>query len=221
MGRYADAAAAMGNVIDRADAASSVLSQYAEALVAAENGIVTPKARGALRRARELDPSNPAAAYYEAIALDQEGDRGKAHDLLLARLNAATGPAPWMDAFIAQANRIGEMIGRDPVGHSALAPMLDDIAPGPSADDVAAAADLSETDRTAFIRSMVERLAKRLNDTPEDLDGWMRLANAYSVLGELENSRNAYRTAARLAESLPTEDPRRQTIRQAQSELEG
>ena len=31
---------------------------------------------------------------------------------------------------------------------------------------------------------MVDRLATRLEDEPDDLDGWMRLGNAYSVLGE-------------------------------------
>jgi cytochrome c-type biogenesis protein CcmH len=221
MGRYGDAAAAMETVIDRADATSPVLSQYAEALVAAEDGIVTPKARVALRRAREMDPSNLAANFYEAIALDQAGDSSEAYDLLVSRLAAATGPAPWMEVFVAQANRIGETIGRDPVSLATLAPMVGGNTPGPTAGEVAAAAELSTSDRNAFIRSMVERLANRLVETPDDLDGWLRLANAYRVLGEVDNARNAYRTAEQLVERLPPEDPRRQTIRQALSDLEG
>ena len=35
----------------------------------------------------------------------------------------------------------------------------------------------------AFINSMVDRLAARLKDNGKDLDGWMRLARAYKVLG--------------------------------------
>ena len=43
----------------------------------------------------------------------------------------------------------------------------------------------------AFIRSMVERLADRLKDEPNDLKGWQRLARAYQVLGEKEKAEEA------------------------------
>ena len=42
---------------------------------------------------------------------------------------------------------------------------------GPTAADIAAAQAMSGEDRAAFIRSMVERLASRLESQPEDLDG--------------------------------------------------
>ena len=217
MGRYGDAVSAMENVTDRPDAGSAVLSQYAEAMIAADDGIVTPAARNAIAKAREMDPSNPAATYYEAVALEQAGDSAGAHDLLIARLRAANGPAPWMEAFVAQANRIGEALGRDPVSLAAFAPMAGSDTPGPTAGDVAAAADMSGEDRSAFIRSMVERL----RDQPDDLDGWMRLGNAYRALGEVAKAREAYAAAERLAESLPSAEPRLQEIRQAMSELRG
>lgn len=217
-GRYDDAVAAFANVVDRPDATSSVLSQYAEALVARDDGIVTPEARTFLRRARKMDPSNPAASYYEAVAMDQTGDSNAAYDLLVARLDAATGPAPWMEVFVAQANRIGAEIGRPPISMASFAPVVAGNAPGPTADDVASAAEMSEEDRAAFIRSMVARLADRLAQSPDDLDGWMRLANAYGVLGEVENAQDAYRKADALAADLPPDDPRRAAIRQALSD---
>ena len=220
MGRYADAASAVAKVVDRPDATSATLSQYAEALVAADEGIVTPKARDAIRTALKMDPSNPAATFYEAIALNQAGDGAEAHDLLVSRLNAAGRPEPWMDIFIAQANRIGESIGREALSLADFAPMAAGAAPGPSESDVAAAAEMSEADRAAFIRSMVERLADRLATAPEDLDGWMRLGNAYRVLGETDSARDAYTRAEALAATLPPDDPRPQSIRQALSELD-
>lgn len=217
-GRYDDAVAAFANVVDRPDATSSVLSQYAEALVARDDGIVTPEARTFLRRARKMDPSNPAASYYEAVAMDQTGDSSAAYDLLVARLDAATGPAPWMEVFVAQANRIGAEIGRAPISMASFAPVVAGNAPGPTADDVASAAEMSDEDRAAFIRSMVARLADRLAQSPDDLDGWMRLANAYGVLGEVENAQDAYRKADALAADLPPDDPRKAAIRQALSD---
>ncbi|MEQ9040194.1 MAG: c-type cytochrome biogenesis protein CcmI [Silicimonas sp.] len=217
MGRYADATTAMETVIERDDAFSAMLSQYAEALIAAEDGIVTPQARNAIRRAREMDPSNPAAYYYEAIALDQAGNSEEAHDLLLSRLEQAAGPAPWMEVFVAQANRIGEAIGREPVTLSDFAPMAGGT-PGPTRDDVAAASEMSEADRAAFIRSMVDRLADRLAEDPDDLDGWLRLGNAYRVLGEMDKAREAFLSAEELASNLASEDPRRVAIRDVLSE---
>jgi cytochrome c-type biogenesis protein CcmH len=38
--------------------------------------------------------------------------------------------------------------------------------------------------RAQMIRGMVERLAARLQDNPDDLEGWRRLARAYQVLGD-------------------------------------
>ena len=217
MGRYADAASAMETIVERDDASSAMLSQYAEALISAEDGIVTPQARNAIRRARAMDPTNPAATYYEAIALDQAGDSEEAHDLLLSRLEQAAGPAPWMEIFIAQANRIGEMIGREPVNLAAFAPMAGG-APGPTRDDVAAASEMSDANRAAFIRSMVDRLADRLAEDPDDLDGWLRLGNAYRVLGEMDKAREAFLSAEELASNLASEDPRRVAIRDVLSE---
>ena len=43
---------------------------------------------------------------------------------------------------------------------------------------------MSADDRQKMIRSMVQRLADRLAENPDDLAGWQRLAKAYEVLGE-------------------------------------
>ena len=80
---------------------------------------------------------------------------------------------------------------------------------------------MSEANRGASIRSMVERFANCLTETPGDMDGWTRLANAYSVLGAVENAKGAYRTAERLAQGLPPDDTRKQTIEKATPKIDG
>ena len=65
-----------------------------------------------------------------------------------------------------------------------LAPAPTPGAPGPSAEQVQQAQDMSPEDQQAMIRSMVERLAEKLKDNPDDLAGWQRLAQAYRVLGD-------------------------------------
>ena len=54
-----------------------------------------------------------------------------------------------------------------------------------------------------MIRSMVERLAARLQTAPDDLDGWTRLARAYAVLGERDKAAEAYDRAAALDPKNP------------------
>ena len=83
---------------------------------------------------------------------------------------------------------------------------------GPSAADVAAAEEMSQGDRDAFIRSMVEGLAARLEEEPSDIEGWMRLIRAYTVLGEDEAASTARERALAVAEALPKDDPRRAAV---------
>ena len=45
------------------------------------------------------------------------------------------------------------------------------------------------------IRAMVDGLAARLAEQPDDIDGWMMLIRAYVVLGETENALNSLNTA--------------------------
>jgi cytochrome c-type biogenesis protein CcmH len=63
--------------------------------------------------------------------------------------------------------------------------------PALSSDAVAAAKDMSETDRNAMIRSMVERLATRLHQNGDDVEGWLRLVRAYMVLGDADKTKAA------------------------------
>ena len=77
------------------------------------------------------------------------------------------------------------------------------------AEDIANAADLSEEDRDAFIKSMVQQLASRLEQEPDDLDGWLQLARAYSVLRDAAGEQEAYQNAGRFITDLPQDDPRR------------
>ncbi|MES1152121.1 MAG: hypothetical protein ABUL54_09510, partial [Dongia sp.] len=69
----------------------------------------------------------------------------------------------------------------------------------PSQGDLDAAAGMSDSDRQAFIESMVAKLADQLKQKPDDIDGWLRLGHAYSVLGKDDDSRAAFAKAAALA----------------------
>jgi cytochrome c-type biogenesis protein CcmH len=70
-------------------------------------------------------------------------------------------------------------------------------APGPSASDVAAARNMAPEERSAMVRGMVDRLAERLKQDGSDVEGWLRLVRAYTVLGERERAVSAMGDARR------------------------
>ena len=217
MGRFEDAAAAFKVVSERPEADSGVFSMLAEALIYAEQGVVTPAAEAAIDRAMSINPDNPASVYYKALALSQKGESSRGYELLIARLNTADGFYPWMESLLVEANRIGAEIGKPQLSLADFAPMVN--APGPTTEDVANAQEMSDDDRQAFILSMVARLANRLEEEPGDLDGWMRLGNAYSVLGQTGAAIAAYERAEALTANAGAEDPITQAIDDALSRL--
>jgi cytochrome c-type biogenesis protein CcmH len=67
--------------------------------------------------------------------------------------------------------------------------------PGPDANQVAAAARMAPADRNGMIEGMVARLAQKMAENGSDVDGWLRLIKAYSVLGERDKALNAAASA--------------------------
>ena len=61
-----------------------------------------------------------------------------------------------------------------------------------------AVGQMSAEEQQAMIRSMVQRLADRLAENPDDRAGWLRLARAYEVLGETEKAAEATKRAETL-----------------------
>lgn len=167
----------------------SVLSLLAEALSRAADGQVTVPARDLIDTVLATDPDEPRALFLSGLAAFQDGDNQAAVTRWQRLLSISTADAPWLPivrANIAQAAEAGGI---------ALPP-----ANGPDADSIAAAADMTANDRQAMILSMVESLRDRLDETPDDTEGWLRLARAYDVLGDRAA---AFTALARAADSAP------------------
>ena len=75
--------------------------------------------------------------------------------------------------------------------------------PGPSQQDMAAAANLPTDQQNEMIRGMVQRLADRLKNEGSDVEGWQRLLRSYMVLGDRENARLAATNARRALANEP------------------
>ncbi len=178
----------------------------AEALVAQADGEVTQEARGHLAAVLKADPANPSARYYAGLALVQDGFFPQARRVWSDLLAGAPPDAAWIPVVRRQLAHLDAAMGEAP---SPEPPK------GPSGADVAAAEAMTPAERQAFIRSMVDRLAARMEDEPGNLEGWLRLGNAYSVLGEVALARQALGRAEALAADLPDDSPLRGAVNEA------
>jgi cytochrome c-type biogenesis protein CcmH len=185
LGRYDDAVYARRKLLALSGETSERQSDLGEALTAASNGIVTDEAKSAFERAVALDANALKAQFFLGLAAEQDGDKPKAAAIWRGMLEKAPPDAPWAATVREALGRVG--------GTPPAAPTV----PGPSADDVAAANSMTEKDRGDMIRTMVARLADRLKQNSDDIEGWQRLLRAYMVLGDRDKALAAAADARR------------------------
>lgn len=189
----------------------NVAVDYAEAMIFANQGQVNDEARSVLEKTLNAVPADPKIRYYIGLGKAQAKDfKGALQDW--TDIAAMSPPdAPWMMTVRQQMARAFTDSGLKPddikaspealeIAKSikANAPRGAADTPGPSAEDVEAASKMSADDQSKMIRGMVERLAQRLKDNPDDLEGWTRLARAYQVLGETEKALDAMKRVEEL-----------------------
>jgi cytochrome c-type biogenesis protein CcmH len=202
LGEWNKAANAYKRAIDLGQRASEVYAGYGEMQVMAEDGIVAPAARDAFTAALAADPTNGVARYYLALATAQSGEERKAIDAWVELAAGLPEDSPMREAIAGRiadaAKSAGIAAPPMPKGLAAEAPP-----PGPSAEQMDAAAGMTPEQRTQMIGGMIEKLAAKLQEQPNDLDGWMRLGRAYLVQGDSAKSVDAYDHAAALKPGDP------------------
>ena len=177
MMRWADAAEAYRNILRLSPPDASNLSDYAEAQVMANQGMVPAPAHELIRQALMLDPKFPKARFYNALALKQEGKTEEAKAAFESFLKDSPADAPWRPMLEAE---------------------MQDMASKPPALDqqtMANASNMSASDQQAMIRSMVDGLDQKLAANPDNLEGWLRLIRARTVLGDTDKAKAAYKKA--------------------------
>jgi cytochrome c-type biogenesis protein CcmH len=174
LGRYDEAVRAYRNSITYSGDNAGRRADLGEAIAAAAGGVVTSEAKAEFERAIALNAEEVKARYFLGVAAEQDGRKAEAASIWRAMLAGAPSDAPW----------------RRPV-QDALARVGGPTAPVLSDDAEAAAKDMNEADRGAMIRGMVDRLASRLKQNGNDVEGWLRLVRAYMVMGDSEKAKGA------------------------------
>ncbi len=184
----------------------NVAASYAEALYMANGRSFKGQSKAVLQAALKADPRDAKSLFYWGLAQALDNQHGAALQTW-TNLKAISQPnAPWLPVLT---RRMQDTARAGGIDIATLKPKLAPIGPasqperGPSQDDIKAAQQSSPEDRMVFIRSMVDGLAQRLQDNPNDLAGWKRLARAYQILGESEKARAAESRIWELEQAAP------------------
>ena len=192
LGNFRAAQRAMARVVALKGDAAAVddYTQYADLMVLAANGRVSPEAEAAVRKALDLAPDDGIALYYLGLMYGQNDRPDLAFPIWRDLLEGARPDAPWVEPIRSQIGQLAAMAGVDytPPAMAGAGPMAGATA-GPSQDDIAAAADMSPEERAEMIRGMVDRLMDRLateGGTPQE---WAQLIGALGIIGDSERAR--------------------------------
>jgi cytochrome c-type biogenesis protein CcmH len=184
-------------------------------MVVAE-GRVTEEAKKDFEAALALDPGFAMARYYLGLGAEQAGEKDKAIEIFTKMEAEAPADAPYLPAVkrrlatlrgepeaappgapqgpMAQGPLAQGPLARGPLAQGPLAQGQTPRGPfaqAPGGEQGKAIAALPPGERDTMIRGMVDRLATRLSSQGDDVEGWLRLIRAYSVLSESAKARQA------------------------------
>ena len=181
------------------------MSSLAELLTAEAQGTVTKEARELFETAARADPDDPRAGFYLGLHQAQSGDSRAALDRWLALAARHPADAPFQLMLKAEIERVAKdaklpvpEIRTQPAAGPVLGAPSAGGGAGPNQEQVEAMGRLTPEQRQQAIRSMVDGLAEKLKDNPQDRDGWLRLARARMVLGQPDQSAEALAKADEL-----------------------
>ncbi|MEW9921407.1 c-type cytochrome biogenesis protein CcmI [Marimonas sp. MJW-29] len=186
IGNFVAAAQAQETVlrIRGSDISAEDIADYGEFLVLAAGGYVSPEAEKAFRAALAKDETDGRARYYIGLMMIQTGRPDIAFRLWDGLLRRGPEDAPWIEPILSQIETVAQLAG---VNYT-LPAIGSASAPGPSAGDIAAAAEMTPEERMDMIGSMVEGLSNRLATEGGPPRDWARLITSLGVLGEREQA---------------------------------
>jgi len=205
VGRYADAARAYDRAAKLEPGVADHWSALGEAQLLSGPGGVIPAAEASFRKALAIDSKDFRARYFLGVKQDADGDHKAALDSWIAMLQEAPPGAPWEPAVRDLIARVSAQNGIDvskrvpaPSAAAPVAAMQNgpasaatDAIPGPTPEQLRAASNLTPSQQDDMAKTMVARLAAKLEANPRDADGWMRLMRARMVLGDPQAARAA------------------------------
>ena len=181
LGKYRSARKAHLKIIDvlGETATAKDLIDFAEVMIVATNGYVSPEAEFILRRGLEMKPNDGRARYYSGLSMAQSGRPDVTLRLWENLLNEGPDDAPWIPLIKEQIVDVARLVGVN---------LAQDQLPGPTSEQINSAETMSDVDRKEMIQGMVSSLSNRLANEGGTVNEWARLIRALGVLGETANA---------------------------------
>jgi cytochrome c-type biogenesis protein CcmH len=184
-----------------------------EALINADGGAVGEEAKKLFAAVPENSETSPEAQYYLALAAAQAGDMKTALKQWQTLLANSPADASWIDPTRQRIADAAQALGLDPAKETpapkpaATASSEGPLDGGPDTPEGQAIRRMAPEQQAEMIKTMVDRLAAKLQANPDDPDGWRRLSRAYEVMGDEDKAKDAEDKAnqaeARLAGKAP------------------
>lgn len=184
---YDQAADAFARAVDLSSGDPAITSLYAEAIVNADNGIVTQEARRAFEQVLEDAPQDPRARFYLAMGREQAGDLEGALDGWIDLAADTPADAPWLAMVQGQITRTAQRVGAN----------VDAVMPDPQPAEGQTTETLTR-DPATVVR-LIDALEEATDEAPDDASLWVRLADLRSALGDGQGAADAFAEADRNA----------------------
>ena len=175
-----------------------IKSLLAQAIVRKANGQVTSKAQQLIKEALKENPLDPGANFLSGLALSQIGNEKQAFEVWVKLYKNTSIEDPWEKNLEINIKTAAKNIG---ISDKDLAQYLSKekrLKTKINKEQINEIIKLNEKDQSLRINEMVEQLANRLTKTKADLDGWLRLYNAYNILNNKDKAINAIRFAVQI-----------------------
>ncbi|KAA9009335.1 c-type cytochrome biogenesis protein CcmI [Histidinibacterium aquaticum] len=185
LGNYAAAARAQERVIALMGEEATVEDQVRllDLMVAATAGVVSPEAEALTDVILASDDENLAARYYVGLLYAQTDRPDVAFRIWRDVITEGPTENPYVRLSRGQIEEAAFRAGEE----FQLPPEVESV-PGPSQEDMEAAAEMDPEARQEMIEGMVARLEGRLASQGGTAEDWARLISAKGVLGETEQA---------------------------------
>lgn len=209
---FTEAAAAYARAIELNPDSADFRDARVEALIRAAKGVVTPDAKSANEETLKVHPKDARARYIGGLTREQAGDKAAAQEewnALLGELDKNDPYAQEIRQRVADGKGFESTRAEPPPGRAngdaavavnaeATAPDAPEADRGPRQEDIGNAEAMAPDDRQAMIQRMVDSLASRLERSPNDADGWIKLIRSRSVLGDRDKAKLAVEKALKV-----------------------
>lgn len=169
----------------------------AELMIMAAGGLVSAEAEDELAKALTLDATNGTARYYYGLMAAQVGRFDRTFGLWEPLLSDSPPDAPWVAPIRAQ---IADVAARAGIEYT-----LPTTLPGPDADALTAAGEMSAEDRQAMVEGMVAQLGSRLATEGGTVEEWARLISSLATLDRMDEAAEIYAEALEVFDGSPSQ----------------